>query len=126
MAMDRHCAGGTVCRRIFVLVVRKTLNCSVLVTVIGGYTKKMKTQQELAALLIDAAIKVTVGARYEHYKKQTYTVVALALREEDCAPCVVYRAEYGDGVTFIRPVTNWLETVETDGKIVPRFAILST
>jgi len=86
----------------------------------------MKTQQELAALLADAATKVTVGARYEHYKKQTYTVVALALREEDCEPCVVYRAEYGERLTFTRPVTSWLEMVELDGNAVPRFAILSS
>jgi hypothetical protein len=29
---------------------------------------------------------------------------------------VIYQAEYGDNITWIRPVANWIEEVEIDGK----------
>jgi cyclomaltodextrinase len=79
------------------------------------------SQDELKQRLEAAALSITVGARYRHYKEQNYTVLALALREEDNEPCVIYKAEYGNNITFIRPVTNWLETVEHAGRQVPRF-----
>lgn len=56
-----------------------------------------------------------------HYKQLTYKVIDIALREEDNEPCVIYQAEYGDNVTWIRPVANWIEKVEVDGKKVKRF-----
>lgn len=83
-----------------------------------------KSQAELSAILAKAASQVEVGARYEHYKHQIYKVLALALREEDNEPCVVYQAEYGDHNTFIRTVTNWAEQVEVDGQQVNRFTKL--
>lgn len=80
-----------------------------------------ESQAQLSARLAKAAEQVTVGARYMHYKRQSYKVLALALREEDNEPCVVYQAEYGDHITFIRPVVNWVEEVEVDGQKVKRF-----
>jgi len=38
-------------------------------------------QEQLAQRLAGAVTKVQVGARYEHYKKLTYKVLLLALRE---------------------------------------------
>ena len=86
---------------------------------------KRESQEKLTARLASAADKVVVGAKYRHYKDQIYTVLALALREEDNEPCVVYRAEYGDRISFTRPVANWIEQVEIDGKKVNRFTLLS-
>lgn len=80
-----------------------------------------ESQAQLSARLAEAARQVTVGARYMHYKQLSYKVVALALREEDNEPCVVYQAEYGDHITFTRPVTSWLEEVDVNGKKVRRF-----
>lgn len=82
---------------------------------------KRLNQAQLAERLQTAKTKVTVGARYMHYKQHSYTVLAIALREEDNEPCVVYRAEYGSRITFIRPVTSWLEQVEINGETLPRF-----
>jgi hypothetical protein len=84
-----------------------------------------KSHEELTALLAEAAKKVTVGARYEHYKHQAYKVLALALREEDTEPCVVYEPEYAKGIPFIHTVANWTEQVEVDGKKVNRFTQVS-
>lgn len=80
-----------------------------------------ETQEQLSARLAQAEQQVTVGAKYMHYKQHSYKVLALALREEDNEPCVVYQAEYGDRITFIRPVANWIEGVEVDGKKMKRF-----
>lgn len=84
-------------------------------------THEKESQTQLSTRLAKAAQQVIVGARYTHYKQQSYKVLALALREEDNEPCVVYQAEYGDRITFIRPVVNWVEEVEVDGKKVKRF-----
>lgn len=84
-----------------------------------------ESQTQLSARLLQAGTQVTVGARYIHYKQLTYKVLSIALREEDNEPCVVYQAEYGNNVIWIRPVTSWLEAVEVDGKKMRRFTQLS-
>ncbi len=83
-----------------------------------------ESQSELSARLAAAAQQVEIGARYMHYKQLSYKVLSLALREEDNEPCVIYQAEYGDHITFIRPVTSWLETVEVNGEQTKRFTKL--
>lgn len=80
-----------------------------------------ESQTELSARLASATQQVMVGARYMHYKQLTYKVLAVALREEDNEPCVVYQAEYGDEIVWIRPVKSWIEMVDVDGVQVQRF-----
>ncbi len=82
------------------------------------------SQSQLAERLAYAAEHVTVGTRYAHYKQTTYKVLGLGLREEDNEPCVIYQAEYGEHITFIRPLANWLEPVATDQGAVARFTKL--
>ena len=82
------------------------------------------TQQELAARTAEAAKLVAVGARYRHYKGSEYTVLHIALLEATNDPCVVYRAEYGAHTIFIRPLADWLATVEHHDSATPRFARL--
>lgn len=80
-----------------------------------------ETQAQLPTKLAEAVKQVAVDGRYMHYKQLSYKVLAIALREEDNEPCVIYQAEYGDRLTWIRPVANWVEDVEVDGKMVKRF-----
>lgn len=80
-----------------------------------------ESQTQLTARFARAAEQVAVGARYMHYKQLSYKVLSIALREEDNEPCVIYQAEYGDKLTWIRPVANWVEEIELDGKKVRRF-----
>jgi hypothetical protein len=80
-----------------------------------------ETQAQLSTKLAKAVKQVTVGSRYMHYKQLSYKVLAIALREEDNEPCVIYQAGYGDGLTWIRPVANWVEDVEVGGRMVKRF-----
>lgn len=86
-----------------------------------AYGHEKQSETELSERLAKAAQQVEVGARYMHYKQLSYTVVMLALFEENNEPCVVYRAEYGEHLTFIRPVSSWLEEIIKDGKKVKRF-----
>ena len=80
-----------------------------------------KTLEELAALLDAARLQVEVGARYMHYKQMYYTVEDIAILEATNEPAVIYRAEYDKRLVFVRPLSAWLETVEWQGKMVPRF-----
>lgn len=81
-------------------------------------------QAELARRLADAAQFVEVGARYTHYKdtRNAYVVKALAILEATEEVAVVYEGQYGEHITFIRPLVSWLELAERQGKLVPRFS----
>lgn len=76
-----------------------------------------------------AHIKQTIPscARYFHYKNpnQFYTIVSHGIIEATGEPAIVYQAEYGDKTTWIRAASIFLEEVEWEGKIVPRFTRIS-
>lgn len=59
--------------------------------------------------------------RYRHFKGMEYEVIDIALHSETEEEFVVYKALYGEGKTWIRPVKMWNETVERNGKIYKRF-----
>jgi hypothetical protein len=59
--------------------------------------------------------------RYRHFKGREYEVLHLARHSETEEWMVVYRALYGDFGIWVRPASIWLETVERDGKVIPRF-----
>ncbi|HEX8762491.1 MAG TPA: DUF1653 domain-containing protein [Candidatus Saccharimonadales bacterium] len=83
-------------------------------------------QVQLKAELEQAQDKVEIGAQYRHYKAahNTYTVLNLAFQEEDNELCVIYRADYEEKLTFVRPLVSWLAMVEWQGETVPRFTKL--
>lgn len=63
---------------------------------------------------------------YEHFKGKRYEVIGTARHSETLEEFVVYRAlyessEYGPNALWVRPKKMFLETVERDGKTVPRF-----
>jgi hypothetical protein len=58
--------------------------------------------------------------QYRHYKGGLYELVCEATLEADHSPMIVYRA--ANGSVWIRPRDVFFETVEVDGKRVPRFA----
>ena len=84
------------------------------------------SQQELAAAVASAKQKVKVGAHYAHYKhpELTYVVVDIAILEATDEPCVIYTAEYGERITFVRSFASWSQEVEWQGAQVPRFALV--
>lgn len=85
--------------------------------------KTHKEQLELKKEIENAEAKVTVGAEYWHYKgrDKVYKVTGLGFLEATDELCVIYQAQYGERLTFVRPLTIWLEQVQREGKTVPRF-----
>ena len=63
--------------------------------------------------------------RYRHYKGNEYTVVGVARHSETDEELVVYRQEYGEQGLWVRPAGMFAETVEVEGRSVPRFEFLS-
>jgi cyclomaltodextrinase len=59
--------------------------------------------------------------KYEHFKGKQYEVLGVAKHSENLEEFVVYKALYGDGDLWIRPVKMFLEKVEVGDKRVPRF-----
>lgn len=51
-------------------------------------------------------------------------MIGFARHTETLAPLVVYRALYGERGLWVRPHAMFCETVEVDGKQVPRFALV--
>lgn len=58
---------------------------------------------------------------YRHYKGKDYRVLFLARHSETEEWMVVYQALYGERGLWVRPASMWNETVECDGRSVPRF-----
>lgn len=84
---------------------------------------KRREESDLAEELVAAQSLIGVGTQYWHYKgrDKIYTVLDLGFLEATNELCVVYRAEYGKKLTFIRPLAVWLEHVEWQGESLPRF-----
>ncbi|HLD68339.1 MAG TPA: DUF1653 domain-containing protein [Pseudomonas sp.] len=61
---------------------------------------------------------------YRHYKGPEYRVYGVATHSESEEQVVVYQALYGDYGLWVRPLSMFRETVEVDGEILPRFALV--
>ena len=62
--------------------------------------------------------------KYKHLKGNEYEVVAVATHSESMEPMVVYKALYGEGGYWVRPLSMFLETVTRDGVTFPRFTYI--
>lgn len=60
--------------------------------------------------------------RYRHYKGGEYDVVDVVRHSETLEPHVLYRALYGEGALWVRPYAMFVERIEIDGRLQPRFA----
>ena len=61
---------------------------------------------------------------YRHFKGNEYELLYIATHSETEEPMVVYRALYGEGGVWVRPMHMWTEHVERDGYSGPRFAFV--
>lgn len=68
--------------------------------------------------------EIYVGSVYKHYKGNKYVVVSIAVHTETLEELVIYRAIYGDGELWARPKKMFLDNIEKDGKIIPRFKLI--
>lgn len=61
------------------------------------------------------------GAIYQHYKGGMYEIIATGFIEDSEAPCVTYRSLEKD-IVWVRTAKNFLEDVEHQGVMTPRFS----
>lgn len=59
--------------------------------------------------------------KYRHFKGNEYEVIGIAKNSENLEDMVVYKALYGDGGLWVRPLAMWNENVEVNGKTLKRF-----
>jgi len=78
--------------------------------------------EDLQLSIQDASTHIDVGGQYVHYKHADaiYFITGFAILEATEEACVLYQSK-DTGVTFIRPVSSWLEDVQHEGVSVPRF-----
>ena len=60
---------------------------------------------------------------YRHYKGNLYQILHTAQHSETEESLVVYRCLYGEYGVWVRPLSMFSETVEVEGKQVPRFEL---
>ena len=61
---------------------------------------------------------------YRHYKGNKYEVIGIANHSETLEKMVVYKALYGEGEIWVRPLSMWNEEIEVDGNKVRRFELI--
>ncbi|OGM60099.1 hypothetical protein A3A75_01705 [Candidatus Woesebacteria bacterium RIFCSPLOWO2_01_FULL_39_10] len=61
---------------------------------------------------------------YEHYKKKRYEMLGVVIHSETLEELVLYKALYGRRLKWVRPLDMFLESVEVDGEVKPRFRYL--
>jgi len=58
---------------------------------------------------------------YKHYKGNMYEVYMTARHSETEEWMVVYKALYGEQGLWVRPYAMFVEKVEVEGQMIPRF-----
>ena len=62
--------------------------------------------------------------RYRHFKGGEYEVLHIARHSESEELLVVYRALYGKGEVWVRPLSMWNDVVEYNGERLLRFTYI--
>lgn len=62
---------------------------------------------------------------YKHYKGNLYELMGVANHSETLEKMVLYKALYGEGEIWARPILMWDEKVLVNGEYVPRFKYIS-
>lgn len=65
-------------------------------------------------------MQVELG-KYKHFKGGMYEVLGIAKNSETLEEMVVYKALYGDGDIWVRPIEMFTEKVLIGGEYVNRF-----
>ena len=65
--------------------------------------------------------RIKPGDIVRHFKGNEYEILCFALDSETQEELVVYRALYGEGQVWVRPLAEFLDTVTRDGITRHRF-----
>lgn len=67
--------------------------------------------------------KIKLG-KYRHFKGNEYEVIGIGTHSETLEAMVIYKALYGNGEIWLRPLSMWNDTVENNGKCLKRFTYI--
>ncbi|MEX0668636.1 MAG: DUF1653 domain-containing protein [Candidatus Saccharimonadales bacterium] len=62
--------------------------------------------------------------KYRHYSGKDYDVIGVCRHSETLEEMVVYKALYGEGDLWVRPLVMFMEDVEVSGSMQPRFKFI--
>lgn len=69
-------------------------------------------------------INICENELYYHYKTLDayYKIIEIALDEETEKPVIIYQAQYGKKLIWIKKFEKWFEIVEHNVVMIPRFS----
>jgi hypothetical protein len=72
--------------------------------------------------------ELVIGGHYEHYKGMPYKVHGVVRHSETLEELVLYETLYENknGKMWVRPKEMFLEHIEINGKLTPRFRLKGT
>lgn len=90
-------------------------------------SKVMNKSQNKELTMTQSALKI---GTYQHYRGDLYEVLGVGHHSETLEPMVIYRAlydskEFGSNAFWVRPLQMFLETIEIDGIMRPRFKCIA-
>lgn len=73
-------------------------------------------------------MNIRIG-KYRHYKGNEYQIIGIGRNSDTFEKMVVYQGlynsdEFGDKPIWVRPVSEFVESVEVDGQQIQRFTYL--
>ena len=84
----------------------------------------MHNEQHLPADALPPMPPTAAPGLYRHYKGNLYEVIDTVRHSETLEPMTLYRALYAERGLWVRPAAMFLENVELDGSVQPRFTRL--
>ena len=82
------------------------------------------SHEELNKQIQTVSAEIPLGCIYKHYKypDRDYQVLGYAIQEASQKVCIRYKnIKENDAPEFVRDYDSWIESVEWNGAIVPRF-----
>lgn len=61
---------------------------------------------------------------YQHYKGNQYELLGFARHSETLEEMVIYKALYGEGGIWVRPLSMWENMIEVEGTEIKRFTLV--
>ncbi len=67
---------------------------------------------------------IKAGQKYRHYKNKDYVIIGIAQHSETLENLVIYKALYGEGLIWARPLDMFIDNKEFQGHVVERFKLI--
>jgi hypothetical protein len=81
------------------------------------------TKTGIVPITLEDVHRSMEGQRYRHYKGSEYKVICIGTQEDTGEPQVVYKGKVDDKI-WIRPLKEFLDSVQVDGRQEQRFYLI--